>query len=557
MSTELSAEPVWVLDCQATGASPQHGHLVELGWSTVSANGAVGADGFEVQQRVLGLPDSAALPWRVAEMTGLRREDLNGASSPETVWSELCASLERAPARAVIHCARYELSFLTPLHQRTHPGMDFPFQAYCTLELARRLVPELPRRGLRALAGYFGHSTEVLRRADGHVRATAFVWHHLVQQLADEGVHDFADLDRFVSTPTAKSRPRRTYPMAKSTRLGLPTTPGVYRLLRSNGDVLYVGKATSLRARVNSHFRKQSDVSERTLECLSQARDIDFTVTATAVEAALLETEEIKRLDPPYNVALTSKDRQPWFATHALDDMAPTPNRRYRIGPLGSHWALQRLWALWRALQTDSAASLQSHLSDALDSSLREAETSVVQAGFDAFRATTPIGAYRVDDILSVSVDAPLARRALNSAADDEFELAPAQAWTPSDVQEGLEDLVYAVGQMLRRAHWLLRLSEASVAWRERDQWRGLIIERGEILDRFDADARRGLPVPAGRRRPLAERRRNFDIATFDRLRVLTTELRRSVHAGGDAQIRLARGTVLQGERLKRVLRVC
>src|SRR4029434_6606780 len=97
--------------------------------------------------------------------------------------------------------------------------------------------------------------------------------------------------------------------------------PGIYRMLRTSGDVLYVGKAASLRHRVTSYFRKQNGMPERTLEMLSQARGISVDVMPSALEAALFECDEIKRHRPPYNVALTVENRALWFA--ALDLSAP------------------------------------------------------------------------------------------------------------------------------------------------------------------------------------------------------------------------------------------
>src|SRR5919204_406602 len=82
---------------------------------------------------------------------------------------------------------------------------------------------------------------------------------------------------------------RRVWPMPRDVRLALPEAPGIYRMLRTSGDVLYVGKATSLRHRVNSYFRKQTGIAERTLEMLSQARGISVEVMPSALEAALFE----------------------------------------------------------------------------------------------------------------------------------------------------------------------------------------------------------------------------------------------------------------------------
>jgi len=69
-------------------------------------------------------------------------------------------------------------------------------------------------------------------------------------------------------------------------------------MLRTSGDILYIGKASSLHHRVNSYFRKQYGVPERMLEMLSQARAISVEVTPSALEA-LIEPEEIKRHRPP------------------------------------------------------------------------------------------------------------------------------------------------------------------------------------------------------------------------------------------------------------------
>jgi excinuclease UvrABC nuclease subunit len=116
----------------------------------------------------------------------------------------------------------------------------------------------------------------------------------------------------------------------------LPDAPGIYRMLRTNGDVLYVGKAASLRHRVNSYFRKQHGVPERTLEMLSQARGISFDVTPSALEAALIEPDEIKQHRPPYNVALTIENRALWFAPPNLTAHSAHPTSQCPIGPFPS-----------------------------------------------------------------------------------------------------------------------------------------------------------------------------------------------------------------------------
>ena len=191
-----------------------------------------------------------------------------------------------------------------------------------------------------------------LRRSADHVVATAFVWRHLVALLAErEGVVGLDDLRAWLARPARRS-PRR-WPLPRERRLELPDRPGVYRLLRAGGAVLYVGKAASLRQRVSGHFHARG--GERALEMLTQARDVSCTETETALEAALLEADEIKRLAPPFNVALAAAGRAVWFATADLRAPAGEPDPEHVVGPLVSPAPVEALAALRAVLALGGA----------------------------------------------------------------------------------------------------------------------------------------------------------------------------------------------------------
>ncbi len=91
----------------------------------------------------------------------------------------------------------------------------------------------------------------------------------------------------------------------------IPNEPGVYRFLDADETVLYVGKAKALRKRVASYLRPAAQPHGRTGEMLSQARDIDWVVTATEGEALLLEDNFIKEERPPYNLRLRDDKSYP------------------------------------------------------------------------------------------------------------------------------------------------------------------------------------------------------------------------------------------------------
>src|SRR6185312_3210330 len=119
----------------------------------------------------------------------------------------------------------------------------------------------------------------------------------------------------------------------------------VYRFLRRNGDLLYVGKAASLKKRVTSHFIGRSG-KLLAPEMLTQVSDIAVTETASALEAAQLENETIKALNPPYNVQLTPGDARVWYSNAAFDAALAVPSAEHAIGPLPSEYALRALGAL-------------------------------------------------------------------------------------------------------------------------------------------------------------------------------------------------------------------
>jgi excinuclease ABC subunit C len=91
-----------------------------------------------------------------------------------------------------------------------------------------------------------------------------------------------------------------------------PESPGVYRFLDGRGTVLYVGKARNLRRRVLSYFGR-SDHPERTRAMLERARRLDLTVTASEVEAFILENTLIKKHRPRFNVLLRDDKTYPYL----------------------------------------------------------------------------------------------------------------------------------------------------------------------------------------------------------------------------------------------------
>lgn len=128
----------------------------------------------------------------------------------------------------------------------------------------------------------------------------------------------------------------------------IPTDPGVYRFRDAEGRVIYVGKAKSLRQRLNSYFADLAGLHERTRRMVTTAAGVDWTVVGTEVEALALEYTWIKEYDPRFNVKYRDDKSYPWLAVTVGEEYprvqvmrgAQRKGVRY-FGPYGHAWAIR------------------------------------------------------------------------------------------------------------------------------------------------------------------------------------------------------------------------
>jgi excinuclease ABC subunit C len=128
----------------------------------------------------------------------------------------------------------------------------------------------------------------------------------------------------------------------------IPESPGVYRFRDQRGRVIYVGKAKSLRQRLNSYFADFASLHPRTQAMLTTAAGVDWTVVSTEVEAFQLEYSWIKEFDPRFNIRYRDDKSYPYLAVTMGEEYprvmvmrgAKRKGTRY-FGPYSHAWAIR------------------------------------------------------------------------------------------------------------------------------------------------------------------------------------------------------------------------
>ena len=305
LGTPLCDVTFCVLDIETTGASPADCAITEVG--AVKVRGGEWLGTFQTLVNP-GLP----IPPAIVVLTGITEAMVRPAPPIEEVLPSLLEFL--GGSVLVGHNLRFDTSFLDAAlvsagySRLSHLRVD-------TCALARRLVrDEMPNCRLGTLATRLRLAHQPTHRALDDALATADLLHALLERAAGLGV---LGLDDLLALPTLAA-----HPLAGKLRLtsGLPRRPGVYLFRGRAGRVLYVGKATDLRARVRSYF--SGDDRRKVLPLLRESETIDHIVCRGPLEAAVLEVRLIHRYLPPYN-ARSTRWRRYAYLKLTLDERFP------------------------------------------------------------------------------------------------------------------------------------------------------------------------------------------------------------------------------------------
>jgi DNA polymerase III epsilon subunit family exonuclease len=278
----------------------------------------------------------AKLQPAVAALTGLRDEQLRRAPPVPAVVRRFLAFA--GDGVLVAHNARFDMAFLDNETMRL-TGRRVAATVVDTVGLARRLLGRQPAN-LGALAYRFVTDARPCHRALPDAEATAEILLRLIGMAQERGARSVADLVELAAT-----RPRRIH-RKRNLAFGAPQRPGVYLFRDAHDQVLYVGKARDLRARLRSYFRsdRQRPAVEGALGALER---IEWRITGSELEAALEELRLIRELRPPANARSARPDRYVYLRRRGESVVcSATP------GPLGPLKSRRQAQLAARALQS-------------------------------------------------------------------------------------------------------------------------------------------------------------------------------------------------------------
>ena len=284
LGTPLVDVTFCIVDLETTGISPAECSITEIA--------AVKLRGGECLGTFQSLVDpGCGIPPSITVLTGITSAMLVDAPRIAKVLPSLLEFL--GDAVVVGHNVRFDLAFL----RAALAGADRPplsNRSIDTCGLARRLLgEEVPNCRLDTLASLLRLDHRPSHRALDDALATGDLLHLLIERAGALGV---TGLDDLLLLPKMAG-----HPQAAKLRMteSLPRSPGVYLFRGRRGEVIYVGRATNLRARVRSYF--STDTRRKTAQMLRETTRIDHRDCTGPLEAAVAEIRLIHEHEPRFN----------------------------------------------------------------------------------------------------------------------------------------------------------------------------------------------------------------------------------------------------------------
>jgi DNA polymerase-3 subunit epsilon len=277
-----AADTLAFVDLETTGGNPAYDRITEIGIVRMQ-NGVL----LEEWSSLVN-PECPISPY-IEAFTGISSEMV--ADAP--LFADVAATVFEKLRGAIFiaHNARFDHAFLRTEFRKL--GVAYSADALCTVKLSRRLFPEHVRHNLDVVIERHGLNCSARHRALGDARVLCDLWSKLQREIPE-------DVFAAAAAHAVLSVPKLPAQLPPGLADELPESPGVYRFYGVDGELLYIGRSNSLRAKILSQLAEPRSGS-REQNLAAQVQRVDWRQTAGELGAMLLESEWVRSQEPRYN----------------------------------------------------------------------------------------------------------------------------------------------------------------------------------------------------------------------------------------------------------------
>jgi DNA polymerase-3 subunit epsilon len=270
-----------ILDIETTGGKYNEEGITEIAIYRY--------DGHRIVDQFCSLinPERRIQPF-VVNLTGINNEMLRNAPKFYEVAKRIIEITDGCTL--VAHNAKFDNRILTTEFDRL--GYEFDLNTLCTVELSKKLIPDLESYSLGKLVKTLGIPLSDRHRAQGDAKATVSLFKLLLSK-------DFSK--EIVQSLVRKDPKRQLEPKLLDIIQAAPSATGVYYMHRKDGTIIYIGKSKNIKKRLTQHFTNDNRKSKRVQLDVTA---VTYEETGNDLIAQLKESEEIKCNKPIYNRAL-------------------------------------------------------------------------------------------------------------------------------------------------------------------------------------------------------------------------------------------------------------
>ena len=261
-------------------------------------------DGYEIVDQFISLvnPEKPIQPF-VVKLTGINNAMLRSAPKFYEVAKRIIEITDNCIL--VAHNTSFDYRILRTEFNRL--GYDFIKPTLCTVELAKKLIPEQPSYSLGKLVRALGIPMSDRHRASGDALATVKLFQLLLAKDSEKEI-----VIGLIKAEIKSGLSPKLLDIVES----LPNKTGIYYIHNEKGDLIYIGKSKNIKKRVNQHFTGKNNKSKK---IQAQVFTVTYEETGSELVALLKESEEIKINKPIYNRAQRKSIFQ-WALYEVLDD---------------------------------------------------------------------------------------------------------------------------------------------------------------------------------------------------------------------------------------------